>query len=35
MGAPEEIANVAAFLASDLARWVTGQTLTVDGGQLL
>lgn len=35
MGKPEEIANVAAFLASDLAAWVTGQTITVDGGQML
>jgi 3-oxoacyl-[acyl-carrier protein] reductase len=35
MGKPEEIASVAAFLASDLASWVTGQTLMVDGGQLL
>jgi 3-oxoacyl-[acyl-carrier protein] reductase len=35
MGHAEEIANVAAFLASDLASWVTGQTLSVDGGQLL
>ncbi len=35
MGQVEEIASVAAFLASDLARWVTGQTLMVDGGQLL
>lgn len=35
MGQPEEIANVAAFLASDLARWVTGQTIMVDGGQML
>ena len=35
MGTAEEIAAVAAFLASDLARWVTGQTITVDGGQLL
>ena len=34
-GAPEEIASVALFLASDLASWVTGQTITVDGGQLL
>ena len=35
MGHAEEIAAVAAFLASDLASWVTGQTLMVDGGQLL
>ena len=35
MGSAEEIANVAAFLASDLSSWVTGQTITVDGGQLL
>ena len=35
MGTADEIAGVAAFLASDLASWVTGQTITVDGGQLL
>ncbi len=35
MGAPEEIAGVALFLASDLARWVTGQTIVADGGQSL
>ncbi len=35
MGTPEEIAEVALFLASPHARWVTGQTLAVDGGQLL
>ena len=34
-GTPEEVANVAAFLASDLAAWVTGQTIAVDGGQVL
>jgi len=34
-GAPEEIANVALFLASDLASWVTGQTIAVCGGQSL
>ncbi|MDB5415202.1 MAG: family NAD(P)-dependent oxidoreductase [Rubritepida sp.] len=35
MGTPEEVANVVLFLASPLAQWVTGQTVIVDGGQLL
>ena len=34
-GIPEEVATVSTFLASDLASWVTGQTIAVDGGQSL
>jgi len=32
MSLPEDIAHAALFLASDLARKITGQTLVVDGG---
>jgi 3-oxoacyl-[acyl-carrier protein] reductase len=35
MAAPEDIADAVAFLASDDARWVTGDTLHVDGGSKL
>lgn len=35
MGKPEEVAEVVLFLASDKASWVTGQTIVVDGGQLV
>ena len=31
-GAPEEIAKTALFLASDGARYITGQHIVVDGG---
>ena len=34
LGKPEEIADAAVFLASDLSRFITGQTLRVDGGLL-
>ena len=34
MGTPEEIARVAAFLASDEASYMTGQTIYPDGGRL-
>jgi 3-oxoacyl-[acyl-carrier protein] reductase len=33
MGHAEEVANVALFLASPLAAWVTGQSIAVAGGQ--
>jgi NAD(P)-dependent dehydrogenase (short-subunit alcohol dehydrogenase family) len=33
-GEPEEVASIAAFLASDDASYMTGQTLYVDGGRL-
>jgi 3-oxoacyl-[acyl-carrier protein] reductase len=35
IGTPEEVANVALFLASDLSTYVTGQTIGVDGGMLI
>ncbi len=35
VGEPEDIADVILFLASDSARYLTGQTLVVDGGLLV
>jgi len=35
LGQPEEVADVVAFLASDLSRHITGQVINVDGGQLM
>jgi 3-oxoacyl-[acyl-carrier protein] reductase len=35
LGRPDEIADVVAFLASEEARWITGETLHVSGGQRL
>ncbi|HPB73202.1 MAG TPA: SDR family oxidoreductase, partial [Phycicoccus sp.] len=35
LGVPEDIAGAVAFLLSDDAAWVTGQTVVVDGGLLL
>jgi 3-oxoacyl-[acyl-carrier protein] reductase len=35
MGSGADIANAALFLASDLSSYVTGQTLTVDGGMVI
>jgi 3-oxoacyl-[acyl-carrier protein] reductase len=35
LGEPEDIGHAMAFLASDEARFITGQTVVVDGGQIL
>jgi NAD(P)-dependent dehydrogenase (short-subunit alcohol dehydrogenase family) len=35
LGEPEDIAGAALYLASDLARWVTGTVTVADGGGLL
>ncbi|HEY5301957.1 MAG TPA: SDR family oxidoreductase [Acetobacteraceae bacterium] len=35
IGAPADVASVIAFLVSDEARWITGDTIAVDGGSKL
>ena len=35
LGTPQDVAHACLFLASDLASYVTGTTIVVDGGQLL
>ncbi len=35
IGQPADVASVIAFLASDEARWITGETIGVDGGSKL
>ena len=32
LGEPQDIANLATFLVSDLANWITGDTFVIDGG---
>jgi 3-oxoacyl-[acyl-carrier protein] reductase len=34
IGKPEEYANLVCFLASDLAGYITGTTIPIDGGLL-
>lgn len=33
LGEPEDVANMAAFLLSDAGKWITGQTIVMDGGR--
>ena len=35
IGEPEEVGSLAAFLASDLADYITGASIYVDGGMML
>lgn len=35
LGSPDDIANAALFFASDEAAYITGQSIVVDGGQIL
>jgi meso-butanediol dehydrogenase / (S,S)-butanediol dehydrogenase / diacetyl reductase len=35
LGEPQDVADVVVFLCSDLARFITGQTIVVDGGMTL
>ena len=35
IGQPDDVASVIAFLVSDEARWITGETMRVDGGSKL
>ena len=34
LGEPQELANLASYLVSPYASWLTGETVTLDGGEL-
>jgi NAD(P)-dependent dehydrogenase (short-subunit alcohol dehydrogenase family) len=34
-GEPEEIAELCYFLATDSSKWITGETISIDGGRHL
>jgi 3-oxoacyl-[acyl-carrier protein] reductase len=35
LGTPDDVADAVAFLASDAAKYITGQTLNIDGGMVM
>ncbi|MDR0361182.1 MAG: 3-oxoacyl-[acyl-carrier-protein] reductase [Planctomycetota bacterium] len=35
LGTPDDVADAVAFLASDRARYITGQTINIDGGMVM
>jgi NAD(P)-dependent dehydrogenase (short-subunit alcohol dehydrogenase family) len=35
IGQPDDIANAVAFLVDEKSGWITGETLSVNGGQLM
>lgn len=35
LGSPEDVANAVVFLCSDMARYITGQVINVDGGMVM
>jgi NAD(P)-dependent dehydrogenase (short-subunit alcohol dehydrogenase family) len=35
IGEPEDVGKAVAFLASDDSEWITGETMLIDGGQIM